>query len=129
MIMSKQDFINKLEEAKIKINLLDYVNGDKKSLGGGKYRINPCPMCGRKDHFTLFEPNTINNKNNWWTYSSFNDCCNGGSIIDYMEQVEGKSKESIYSELLGADYKTSFDTNNFKAEIKPKEIIKANDPA
>lgn len=87
-----------LEQVKNKISIVDYVqrytsNVQLKSLGNNNYRVNPCPICGHKDHFTLYgETNT---------YTSFNNCCEGGDIIKYMEEVEGipffEAKAKLYS--------------------------------
>ena len=70
------DLQKKIQQAKQDIKLLDYIPGKKINLGGEKVRVNPCPVCSKKDHFTIYT-----GKN---TYSSFNNCCNGGSIIDYL---------------------------------------------
>jgi len=73
-----------LEDLKEKISLLDYIEQSGARLekaGQNVYRINPCPICGHKDHFTIYP--TTN------SYTSFSGCCQGGSIIDYMIEVEG----------------------------------------
>ncbi len=73
-----------LEDLKEKISLLDYIEQSGAKLekaGQNVYRINPCPICGHKDHFTIYP--TTN------SYTSFSGCCQGGSIIDYMIEVEG----------------------------------------
>lgn len=49
--------MDKLQDIKINYNLLNEFPGAKR-LGNGVYRVNPCPKCGGKDHFTLFEPNS-----------------------------------------------------------------------
>lgn len=74
-----------LNELKSQVSLIEYVNGEYhiEKAGSGTYRINPCPICGGKDHFT------INEKENY--FKSFSDCCKGGSIIDWFEQVEDMS--------------------------------------
>ena len=80
-----------LDELKEQVSLVEYVQGQGYKLqrvGAGTYRINPCPVCGRRDHFT------INENGNY--FNSFSECCNGGSIIDWFEQVEGlDTKDAI----------------------------------
>ena len=75
------------EEVKKSINLVDYIiniGGQLQKAGNNTYRLNPCPVCGHKDHFTIYPENN--------SYYSFSDCCVGGSIIDYMIEVEGLNK-------------------------------------
>lgn len=73
-----------IEEAKQNIDLLEYIrsntNGSFIRVGGNKHRLNPCPKCGHKDHFTIYTDTN--------SYSSFNGCCSGGSIVDYLMEVE-----------------------------------------
>lgn len=75
-------------EAKNKINLLEYVKGNTAGqvvkVGKDTYRVDPCPVCGHKEHFT------INAAGNY--YKSFSECCRGGSIIDYLMEVEKMEK-------------------------------------
>jgi DNA primase len=83
-----------LEELKLRVSLLDYIEQSGLRLekaGQNVYRINPCPVCGHKDHFTIY-PDTN-------SYVSFSECCNGGSIIDYMIEIEGLPKEEAISKL------------------------------
>lgn len=84
-----------LETVKNKITLVDYISttGVKlKNLGRGTFTINPCPVCGHKDHFR------INSNENY--YNSFSGCCKGGDILNYMQEVEHLSfkeaKEKLY---------------------------------
>lgn len=90
--------MNNLDNGKINFNLLNRFPGAKR-VGNGIYRVNTCPICGGHDHFTLYEPHSTKNKNPWWTYSSFSGCCNGGSPLDYLIEVENMSKEDAYKEL------------------------------
>lgn len=108
--------MDNLEKAKVEFNLLNEFSGAK-SIGNGMYRVNPCPKCGHKDHFTLFAPSSSQNKNGYWTYFSFNGCCNGGSIIDYLIEFKGLNKQGAIEYLIGEskDIKTS---NVKKQEVK-----------
>ena len=72
-----------IEELKDTVGLKEYIESSGQQLekvGPGTYRINPCPVCGHKDHFTIYQESN--------SYSSFSRCCKGGSIIDYMMEVE-----------------------------------------
>lgn len=111
--------MNNLERAKSEFNLLNEFPGAK-SIGNGMYRVNPCPKCGHKDHFTLFAPSSSQNKNDYWTYFSFNGCCNGGSIIDYLIEFKGLNKQGAIEYLIGEskDIKIS---NVKKQEVKGME--------
>lgn len=109
--------MDKLQESKINYNLLNEFPGAKR-LGNGVYRVNPCPKCGGKDHFTLFEPNSSKNRNSWWTYSSFNGCCNGGSVVDYLIEFKGMSKDDAIKELTSGETSSSI-----KREVKNKPIV------
>ena len=56
-----------LNQVKNKIKLLDYIKSKGlkvKNIGNNSFRVNPCPVCGHKNHFT------INNNENY--YQSFN---------------------------------------------------------
>ena len=109
--------MDKLQEVKNNYNLLGEFPGAKR-LGNGIYRVNPCPRCGGKDHFTIFEPNSSKNKNSWWTYSSFSGCCKGGSIVDYLVEFKGMDMKQAIKELTGAETSPSV-----KKEIKNKPIV------
>ncbi|MDY2584015.1 MAG: DnaB-like helicase C-terminal domain-containing protein [Clostridium perfringens] len=117
--------MNNLERAKSEFNLLNEFPRAK-SIGNGMYRVNPCPKCGHKDHFTLFAPSSSQNKNGYWTYFSFNGCCNGGSIIDYLIEFKGLDKKGAIEYLIGEskDIKTS---NVKKQEVKGMETKKEYD--
>lgn len=109
--------MDKLQEVKNNYNLLDEFPGAKR-ISNGTYRINPCPKCGGKDHFTVFAPNSSKNKNSWWTYYSFNGCCNGGSVVDYFIEFKGMDMQQAIKELTGGE------TSSFiKKEIKNKSIV------
>lgn len=71
-----------IEQAK-QVSLLDYVQREYnvERIGTDKYRVNPCPVCNGRDHFTIYPATN--------SYSSFSNCCQGGSILDYVIEVEG----------------------------------------
>ena len=79
-----------LKQLKESISLLERVSDSQlKQIGPDTYRVNPCPICGHKDHFTIYA------KSN--TYSSFSGCCRGGSIIDYLVEVEDMDQAQAIS--------------------------------
>lgn len=102
-----------LEEAKNKVDLLEYierVTSTKAKKIGGSYFINPCPICGKKDHFA------INRKDNY--YKSFSECCRGGSIVDFLVEYEKLSLlEAIDKTIRLAGYR------NEKTQHKRNEVI------
>lgn len=84
----------KINELKERVSLFEYIQSQghtPRKVGANTYRIDPCPVCNRKDHFTIY-PETN-------SYNSFSDCVNGGSIYDYLQEVEGLSKEEAYKKL------------------------------
>ena len=108
--------VDNLERAKSEFNLLNEFSGAK-SIGNGMYRVNPCPKCGHQNHFTLFAPNSLKNKNDYWTYSSFSGCCNGGSVIDYLIEFKGLDEKGAIKYLIG-ESKDLIIPNVKKQEVK-----------
>lgn len=84
----------KISEMEKGVDLLFLIEKDYvvKKIGTDKYRINPCPVCGSKDHFTIY-PKTN-------SYSSFSECCQGGSVYKYLQEIKGMSENMAYEELL-----------------------------
>lgn len=82
------------------VNLVQYLKDQGfqlKRLANNNYRINPCPVCGHKDHFTIYQESN--------SFFSFSGCCKGGDLIDYFQQCEGLSSvdamkkfKSLYGE-------------------------------
>lgn len=107
--------IDKLKQYDL-VKYIESCTGSRaKKINGNEYRINPCPICGHKDHFTVYR--------NTNSYSSFNECCKGGTIIDFYMEYYGKDvKESIQelkNELLGGQ---EMNTIPFKSkEVKPEK--------
>lgn len=67
-------------------NILDYIlqqTGARPKRQGDKVLLNPCPICGHKDHLHVYL------KTN--SYYSFSGCCKGGSLVDWMMEYEGLS--------------------------------------
>lgn len=82
----------KVADLEEKVDLYSYIS-EKHSISrvGRSHRINPCPVCGSKDHFTIF-PETN-------SYSSFSNCCNGGSVYKYLQEVEKLDDIAAYKKL------------------------------
>lgn len=116
-----------LDDLKSQVRLINYIpyktGCELKPDGNNTYRINPCPVCGGNDHFTIYD--------NTNTYHSFNGCCRGGSIIDFLEEVEGYEPSEAIKELYNItgnqytqDTKTTKEnTNTFIREQKKQFIL------
>lgn len=106
-----------LKELENQINILEYIKEDlriePKKVNENTYRINPCPVCGHNDHFTIYTDTN--------SYSSFSDCCRGGSILKYMQEVEklelNKAVKKLY-EITGYTYDEDYLYVNVEYENK-----------
>ena len=127
-----------LNELKNKQSLVEYIRqtqiGKLERVGSNEYRLNPCPICGGHDHFTVYADSN--------SYSSFNGCCKGGTIIDFFIEVEKLDKteaiKKLY-QLTGTEYtkktkeRTAKEMSNNKnmqsnkQEITTKEQRKNNE--
>src|SRR5699024_6911083 len=87
---------------------------DLVKVGSNEYRINPCPVCESKDHFTVY-PETN-------SYSSFSHCCQGGSVYKYLIEVQQLDNGAAYqklAELAGVEVEHSDYTLDFTQESPP----------
>ena len=103
----------KVEELEKEVDLLELARRkyNVKQVGVNTYRINPCPVCGHNDHFTIYADTN--------SYSSFNGCVKGGSVYKFLQEVEGLSEEEAYEELKRlAGYE---DKKNGKPKVKAKD--------
>ena len=83
----------KIADLEQRVNLLSLIESRYKVKKAGKvFRVDPCPVCGSKEHFTIY-PETN-------SYTSFSECCTGGSVYKYLIEVEGMGEEEAYKELL-----------------------------
>ena len=98
--------MNNLDNAKINFDLLARFPNARR-VSNGIYRVNPCPICNGKDHFTIYAPHKGKHDNPWWTYTSFNGCCRGGSPIDYLVEFENYSQEDAIKKITGNDFNRS----------------------
>ncbi len=70
-----------LSTMKKQVKIMDHVDHSKlKKAGNNIYWLNPCPVCGHDDHFTIYPEEN--------TFHSFAKCCEGKSIIDYFMVVD-----------------------------------------
>lgn len=82
----------RIAELEARINLFSLVEQNHVIRKEGKtYRVNPCPVCGGNDHFTVY-PETN-------SYSSFSGCCTGGSVYKYLQEVEEMSEADAWAKL------------------------------
>lgn len=122
--------MDKLEEVKSKINLLEYIRNTydlgKETKASGGYLFKNCPMCnstssksGDAGHFYI-NPNTN-------SYSSFSGCCKGGSIIDFiMEFYKVDKKEAIEKVKDIAGIRRSGGNNQMNNNTKPNTNSQKN---
>ncbi|MGX5564151.1 DnaB-like helicase C-terminal domain-containing protein [Bacillus thuringiensis] len=88
---------NQIKDIK-EIDLLNYISRNHKmeKCGPNMYRVNPCPICGHRDHFTVYT-----DTNSWTSFAKCHEKISGGSIIDYVMAVEGAESVSDAIEKLG----------------------------
>lgn len=83
-----------ITELENQVNLLSLIgsNYKVKKISENQYRVNPCPICNHKDHFTIYTDTN--------SYSSFSECCKGGKAYKYLMEVEGMNESQAYEKLL-----------------------------
>jgi replicative DNA helicase len=83
----------KIAELEQRVELLPLIAEahDLVKVGASEYRVNPCPVCDSRDHFTVY-PETN-------SYSSFSHCCQGGSVYKYLMEVEQMDGSTAYRKL------------------------------
>lgn len=86
------------------MEIISRLNGHHKRISDGVYRINPCPVCGHKDHFTVYT------KNN--SYHSFSGCCKGGDAVTFLVEIEGYTLKQALQVVKG-------DLNPFENTTRP----------
>jgi replicative DNA helicase len=88
--MQTNNDTEKLKRYSLKEYILSVAGGKAENIGGDKVRIEPCPVCKHKEHFTIYESTN--------TYSSFNECCKGGDILNFeQEYFKQNFKEALES--------------------------------
>lgn len=82
----------KISDMESKVNIISLIDNSKlKKIKDGGYHVNPCPVCGHKDHFTIYSDTN--------SYVSYSGCCNGGSVYKYLQEVNGLSESQAYKKL------------------------------
>lgn len=84
----------KIAELEKKIDLFSLIEEQHNIKRFGKYHVvNPCPipLCGKRDHFVVYKDTN--------SYCSFSNCCQGGGVYKYLQEVEGLSEEHAYERL------------------------------
>lgn len=117
-----------IDRIKSEIDLVDYASRVLQTapakVGKDTWRINPCPVCGGRDHFTISFNGQV------WLYHSFAGCCEGGSIIDFVQQFEGMTDFKAAIDHVsgqypwvrsGMDNQTSPKQQQQKPQSKPKK--------
>ncbi len=101
-----------IAELEKKVNILSLVDKNKLKKEGNVYRIEPCPVCGHSEHFTIY-PETN-------SYFSFSGCCKGGGVYKYLQEVKRLSEEDAYTHLceLAGENKPAF---HLKDMYQPKD--------
>ncbi|SDH43261.1 DnaB-like helicase C-terminal domain-containing protein [Desulfosporosinus hippei] len=90
-----------LDKAKEQINLVEYAKSvlpshQFKRVGKSTF-IEDCPVCKGHNHFSIYTDKNF--------YNSFASCCKGGSVVDFMIEVEHLSqKDAIRKTLELAGY-------------------------
>jgi len=111
-----------IETIKQKVNLLQYIEqatGQKgKRVGQTTYGFAPCPMCN--DGNNHFRVNTSGNY-----YNSFNGCCKGGSIIDFLMEYEHLEKNSAIAK---AKELTGIEEHSYQKNQISKDTSKESPP-
>ena len=84
------------------VDFLNYArsNYNVKKTGNNSYRIEPCPVCGHAEHFGIVQKYNEDGEYYYYCYNSLSKCCTGGTILEFMQEVEGKSKDEAYRECL-----------------------------
>lgn len=96
--------------------LIDYIEEqhDLEHMGSNAARINPCPKCGGRDHFT------IKGDQNYWTVfeacTDLMDGVNGGGLYKYLlyieELTEAQASQKLY-QLAGVDFQSNDAADEF----------------
>jgi hypothetical protein len=86
-----------IDLAKQNLSLFDYLGRpESRQYSNNTLRLKTCPMCQKTNvyHFVIY----LNTN----TYSSFNHCCKGGDILNFMVEVEGRTNIEAVKRLLEA---------------------------
>jgi replicative DNA helicase len=115
-----------LDKAKEQINLVEYAKSllpshEFKKVGKSIF-VEECPICKGHNHFSIYKDKNF--------YNSFANCCKGGSVIDFMIEVEHLSqKDAIRKTLELAGYGESIGLLDGKCSEAnhPKDTVALED--
>lgn len=120
---------NEINNLAKQVDLLEFIRQDKSGTlvrasqvkGKEAFFLNPCPICGKEGHFAIYP------KDN--SYSSFSECCRGGTIIDYLMETRYYTKSEAIKEvkeMLGVEneFKTKNSTSNIPTTNTDMELQK-----
>lgn len=106
--------MSRLDEIKKNLQLAKFIemlctNCKVRKVGEDTWRVDPCPICGHKDHFTVYEDSN--------RYQSFSNCCginekedlNNGSIIDFLMALYKIPKEEAIKKLFEFSKKEKYE--------------------
>lgn len=112
---------HQIDLAKQKIDLLQYIEqatATQAKRQSNYYVVNPCPFCGRKDHFVIRPDQQY--------YQTFAGCGRSGTIIDFLMEYEGLSQHEAIKktlELADMDLLSKGDDAKRFPERKPMQQI------
>lgn len=97
-------------ESKNQVDLMSLIAKKHELIKIGKhtYRVDPCPVCGHFEHFTVYAETN--------TYHSFSGCCEGGSVFEYLIEVEKLTQDEAFQEyqkLLGGENEEETSSPNY----------------
>lgn len=93
MVVSSHE--SAVELAKQKIDLLNYIEhatGVKAKRRSKSYVFDPCPFCGRKNHFFVVPEKNF--------YHTFSGCGKSGTIIDFLMEYEKLTLQEAIKKIL-----------------------------
>lgn len=109
--------MDNLSIAKQEVKLIDLIPGNKRKIG--KYiSVNPCPVCGHKDHFFITENNNC--------FFSASKCNKGGTVIDWLMIFEKITSKEAIDKLLNLTNRKEKISFNQVRKIKAKQIENQN---
>jgi DNA primase len=112
---SKKNYeISNIKNIQLTSIISNYLLNEKYMKVDVGYIYENCPFCSHKNHFQ------INKRLN--LYSSFSGCCKGGSIIDFIMEVEGLNFQQAISKL-GDDFNIPQSEKQFDTSKREREIL------
>lgn len=112
---SKKNYeISNIKNIQLTSIISNYLLNEKCMKVDVGYIYENCPFCSHKNHFQ------INKRLN--LYSSFSGCCKGGSVIDFIMEIEGLNFQQAISKL-GDDFNIPQSEKEFDTSKREREIL------